>query len=347
MPHAVVARPDTSNSVAVVGNSATRLDLCELEGVAQELCKASLSINSQKAYQTAQRQYFQFCHSFGISPLPASEQVLILFVADISSRVCHSTARSYLSAVRHLHISNGYGDPLKGALQLDLVLRGLKRKKPRGQDTRLPITPWILMQIREVLMQKPHDFDNIMLWAACCLAFFAFLRAGEFTIQAGERFDPSTHLTPRDIEVDDLANPSMLKIRIKMSKTDQWREGVDLFVGKTENELCPVAAILAFLAIRGQDNTPLFKTKEGTPLSRQMLVKLVKDTLSEAGIDCSRYNGHSFRIGAATMALAKGIPESTIQTLGRWKSNAYRRYIRIPRDQLTAFSVQMSSSLNV
>ena len=78
MPHAVVARPDTSNSVAVVGNSATRLDLCELEGVAQELCKPSLSINSQKAYQTAQRQYFQFCHSFGISPLPASEQVLIL-----------------------------------------------------------------------------------------------------------------------------------------------------------------------------------------------------------------------------------------------------------------------------
>ena len=57
--------------------------------------------------------------------------------------------------------------------------------------------------------------------------------------------------THRDIEVDDLANPSMLKIRIKMSKTDQWREGVDLFVGKTENELCPVAAIIAFLAMRG------------------------------------------------------------------------------------------------
>ena len=87
--------------------------------------------------------------------------------------------------------------------------------------------------------------------------------------------------------------------------------------------------------------------KDGAPLSQQMLVKLVKDTLSEAGIDCSRYNGHSFRIGTATTALAKGIPESTIQTLGRWKSNAYRRYIRIPRDQLTAFSVQMSSSLNV
>jgi hypothetical protein len=37
-----------------------------------------------------------------------------------------------------------------------------------------------------------------------------------------------------------------------------------------------------------------------------MLVKMV---LAKAGIDCSRYNGHSFRIGAATTALAKGIHE--------------------------------------
>ena len=148
---------------------------------------------------------------------------------------------------------------------MELVLRGLRRKKPRGQDVRLPITPLILMRIRDVLMQQPHDFNNIMLWAACCLAFFAFLRAGEFTTQSRGKFDPSTHMTPRDIEVDNLANPSMLKVRIKRSKTDQWREGVELYVGKTGNKLYPVAVILAFLAIRGQDDSPLFKTKDGAP----------------------------------------------------------------------------------
>ena len=147
-------------------------------------------------------------------------------------------------------------------------------------------------------MQKPHEINNIMLWAACCLAF---LRAGEFIIQAGEQFDPSTHLTPRDVQVNDLANPSMLKIKIKLSKTDQWREGVDLFVGKTGNQLCLVPANIAFLAVRGQNDAPLFKTK-GAPLSWQVLVKMVKDTLVIAGIDCTRYNSHSFQIGAATMA---------------------------------------------
>ena len=54
------------------------------------------------------------------------------------------------------------------------------------------------------------------------LGLFAFLRAGEFTMQV-KKFDPYTHLTPRDIEVDDLSNPTMLNIRIKKSKTSVER----------------------------------------------------------------------------------------------------------------------------
>ena len=138
-----------------------------------------------------------------------------------------------------MHIYSGHGDLLKGALQLELVLKGLRCKKPRGQDVRLLMTPLILMRIKGVLMQQPHEFNNIMLmvWAACCMAFFAFLQAGEFTTQTNEEFNPSTHLTPRDIEVDDLTNPSIIKIRIKRSKMDQWKEGVDLYLGRTGNDL--------------------------------------------------------------------------------------------------------------
>ena len=69
---------------------------------------------------------------------------------------------------------NGYGDPLKGALQLELILKGLKRKKPREQDTRLPITPLVLRMIKQVLMRNPRDYNNMMLWAACWLVFLPF-----------------------------------------------------------------------------------------------------------------------------------------------------------------------------
>ncbi len=45
-----------------------------------------------------------------LAGLPASEQVLLLFVADLSQRVTHGTARCYLSAVRHGHLSRGLPD---------------------------------------------------------------------------------------------------------------------------------------------------------------------------------------------------------------------------------------------
>ena len=42
--------------------------------------------------------------------------------------------------------------------------------------------------------------------------------------------------------------------------------------------------------------------------------------LSDAGVDPSGYNGHSFRIGAVTTVARMGVNDSLIQTLGRWKS---------------------------
>ena len=48
------------------------------------------------------------------------------------------------------------------------------------------------------------------------------------------------------------------------------------------------------------------------------------------GLDPSRYKGHSFRIGAASYAADAGMSEPPIRALGRWKSDAFHKYIRIP-----------------
>ena len=66
---------------------------------------------------------------------------------------------------------------------------------------------------------------------------------------------------------------------------------------------------------------PLFAFRDGRPLTRQRFVVAVRRVLDSAGVDAKKYAGHSFRIGAATTAAAKGFEDSTIQTLGRWKSS--------------------------
>ena len=320
---------------------ATGVDVTGLEGVAKDLIRDSLAPSSRKAYRVGQSEFMQFCHCMGVSPLPARESILILFVAHLSLRLAHSSVRSYLSAIRHMHIVQGLGDPLAGALRLQLALRGLNRSKPKAKDTRLPITPYVLRRVKAALDREPHKWDNVMLWSACCLGFFAFLRSGEMTSPSVNSFDPAWHLTPMDIAVDDLQSPSLIQISLKGSKTDQARQGINLFIGRTNNELCPIAAMLAYLAARGFDQGPLFQTEDRQPLTRAKLVSLLRSTLTAAGIDPTGYSGHSFRIGAATTAAACGIHDSTIQTLGRWASDSYLRYIRMPQQTLA----QLSASL--
>ena len=110
-------------------------------------------------------------------------------------------------------------------------------------------------------------------------------------------YDSSVHLSVGDIAVDDSRRPSFLQITIKQSKTDPFRKGVDVFVGRTGSDLCPVAAVLDFLQARGISPDPLFLFEDRRPLTRQRFVVLVRDALRKVHIDQSKYCGHSFRIG--------------------------------------------------
>ena len=55
-------------------------------------------------------------------------------------------------------------------------------------------------------MQK---YNTVLLWPACCMAFFGFLRCGEFTVPSQTDYDPDTHLSLTDIALDDKAEPSV------------------------------------------------------------------------------------------------------------------------------------------
>ena len=142
----------------------------------------------------------------------------------------------------------------------------------------------------------------------------------------------------KDVQVDNLANPQTIQVKIKASKTDPFRQGMLVYVGRTNKPLCPVSALLGYMVMRGKGPGPLFIFQDGKPLSRPRCVTEIKRALSAAGIDPKPYSGHSFRIGAAMTAAKQGVEDSTIKMLGRWKSSAYQRYIKTPREQLASIS---------
>ena len=171
-----------------------------------------------------------------------------------AQKLRHRTIKTDLAGVRYFHIAEGESDLFTKPLhRLEYALRGVKRYEAEAglkKWERLPISPDFLRKIKSVWEQDIENPDKVMLWAACCLRFFCFLRAGEMTVLSDQGFDPAVYLTRIDITVDNQVALCTLRVQLKQSKTDPFRQGIFLFVGKTESDICPVAAILAYLAVR-------------------------------------------------------------------------------------------------
>ena len=156
---------------------------------------------------------------------------------------------------------------------------------------------------------------------------------GGITVPTEAAYDPGEHLSISDIMVGSIMNRTLLKVKIKASMTDPFRQCVEIFMGRINNKLWPVAALLAYLAIRGREERMLFHFRDGKLLSRESFVSCIREALKVAGVDCKSYAGHSFRIGTATAASRCGLAPAMIKTLGRWESSAYLLYIRILREE--------------
>ena len=152
----------------------------------------------------------------------------------------------------------------------------------------------------------------------------------EFTVPSQQAYDPKVHLNLADLAIDSHENPSLIRLLLKQSKTDPFRLGVEIFLGATKADICPVQALIQYLGIRKPIPGALFIFTSGCPLTCSALVSHLQAVLKQAGIQQEHYNGHSFRIGATTTVVQKGLEDSMIQTLERWKSEAYKVYIKLP-----------------
>ena len=308
---------------------------------------ASLAISNstRRTYSAGERRYLGFCTICKWDPLPASDFMLSAFVAHIAGRVKPGTVRVYLAAVRNLHLDLGMPDPTADAVLLPRVTKGVSRAHSPGLSRpRLPITATVLRQLVHVLLgSQAPIIDRFMLHAAMLLAFHGCLRCGEFTTPAD--YDHRKHATRGDIVVD----AEGMQFRLKTSKTDPYGKGTTVVVGTCEPPMCATAAMRTYLATSaGTQQDPLFRYKDGRPLSKSAFVDEIRRLLESASIaNASNYSGHSFRIGAATSAAVAGAPDWQIRAMGRWKSDSVLRYIRHDSTAMKSLARLLTSSLHI
>ena len=198
--------------------------------------------------------------------------------------------------------------------------------------------PPILRRSRSVWSREVHNYDHIRIWAVYCICSFGLFRLGELIPSSVSAFYPAMHMLLADVAAD---CPILISLQLKRAKADQFGRGATVFLSRSDNDICLVAALLAYMAIRGQQPGPLFKGSDGAPLAKPWLIGKFREALAETGHDQRMYAGYSFRIGAATTAAAAGVQHSTIQALGRWSSTAFLLYIGLTPQELALISTRI------
>jgi site-specific recombinase XerD len=129
-----------------------------------------------------------------------------------------------------------------------------------------------------------------------------------------------------------------VKVMLRKSKTDQQGAGMVKaipFSAPAQAGYCPVRALRAWLEAAGITEGPIFRPtlRSGQvlpdALSGRAVARLVKDTAAAAGLEPSKYSGHSLRAGLVTTAILAGKSDSTImRQTGHKKVETLYRYRR-------------------
>ncbi|CAC5418457.1 unnamed protein product [Mytilus coruscus] len=153
------------------------------------------------------------------------------------------------------------------------------------------------------------------------LAYHALLRIGEITVN-NKNYNHVISLSQAVV----LHNKLVINFMdFKPSNGKQFH----LEIAKNKNDnICAVTALTSYLTLRTNKTGPLFLNSSGEAVSRQLFQHALNGVLNFCGLSRAYYKPHSFRIGFATDASAKGLSTETIRTLGRWKSDAFKLYIR-------------------
>ena len=284
--------------------------LQDLLAQGQQIQASSVAQSSRHAYTKVIKVYEKACNELiKISPYPITVDKMIGFIVLKKNQNRQaSTLLNYIAGFswyfRHNNLDN-----LTQTIQFKEFKCGLRRVTM--SDTfpyqKHPFDPnWFQL----ILKEFPVTFsDNLRFMFLITLCYTCFLRVSEALL-----------IKKKDILVNE--EEERMDITIKWSKTDQLGKGEISYIFKSDSISNPwnYKEILNFL----KDDDHIAGVGVGALRSHLKMV------LEKIGIkNVQNYSFHSFRRGAAFHASKNGVTDSVIKKHGRWRSEAYVRYVQI------------------
>jgi site-specific recombinase XerD len=274
--------------------------------------RASRAENTRRAYRAGVARFTEWCAAQGRTALPASPETVAAFLAaEARAELAVNTLRLRHAAIRYMHLLAGCPSPTAAAV-VSTTFAGIKRahRRPLGKKTAL-----VVDRLRAALHAIPETLPGLRDRALLLTGFAAALRPSEI---ARLTFEHTTH------------HADGIELFLPWRKNDQDARGTRLWLPKGHTELCPVAALDAWLAVAAITEGPLFRriwrlppprVPRGTrrkpvadryrigtrPIDTDSIALIVKNCTGLAGFDAAAFAGHSLRRGAISTGVAEGV----------------------------------------
>ena len=271
--------------------------------------KSSKAINTVRAYESDFKDFTLFCLKNGLQYLPTEPKILSIYLTHLSKTNKFSTLKRRIASIKVIHKMKGHYLDAKHPIIMENLL-GIKRINGSHQKSKKPLLINNLKLILNVIDEKEkNEYKRIRNKSLILLGFSGGFRRSELI----------------NIELDDLEFVKEgLKIFIKRSKTDQVGEGSTKAIPYFINtEYCPVIKLKNWINYRNIKSGKIYK------ISDKSVSLIIKKYAILAGLDSSKYSGHSLRSGFATAAAESGADERNIMAMtGHKTTQMVRRYIK-------------------
>ncbi len=285
---------------------------------AQDYAGRAKAPATKRAYAAGWRDFLAWTDARALDARPATPDTVALYLADLAQRgVKASTIARRLVVISQAHKEQDLPSPtVSNAVRR--VHAGIRRSHGTAQDAKAPA---VVDDIKRMVEQLPHSHLGQRDRALLLLGFAGAFRRSELVA----------------LDVADLnVTRAGLVVTLRHSKTDQ--EGAGRRIGipyGSSRATCPVRSVQAWLAAAMIKEGPIFRAVDRFGrvqpgrLSDKAVARTVKRWAAKAGLDPTRYAGHSLRAGLATSAAAAGVEERKIaMQTGHTSLVILRRYIR-------------------
>ena len=299
------------------------------------LITGARSSATRKGYLSCWKKFSGWCSKRQVDPATADLKFVLDFLAELfDKRLEYSTLNGYRSALSLYHV------PIQGmkAGQHPLVtslMKGVSNARPPIPKYRYVWDVEVVLRFMRSLGDNGSLDIKTLSWKVATLLGLC-------------NIPRSQELSALDVKFMSKSNGSYVcgfGVSVKHRRKGKPVPTVSFYQFLPDSNLCPVLALDAYIQrtedFRASANTTqlfLAVNRPHKPVSRSTLARWVVNTLSLAGVDTSKFKGHSVRSASSSKVKSAGISLGDVLKMGNWSSESvwqkhYHKPIETPHQR--------------